>query len=185
MFSLQTDRLILRPGILEDFEGYAAMWAEPEVMQFLAADGKPLSRFAAWQSYSGQVGHWHLRGFGMFTVLDRVTRDFLGRVGPWQPEGWPDFEIGWTLRSQYWGRGYATEAATACIRYAFEELQRARLISLISPDNTRSIRVAERLGEKFQGEITLPHMPGKKVLQYGLSREEWDDARPGDVSPIR
>jgi RimJ/RimL family protein N-acetyltransferase len=148
------------------------MWAEPEVMRFLHVDGRPLSRFEAWQSFSAQVGHWSLRGFGMFSVMERGTEHLVGRVGPWQPEGWPDFEIGWTLRPEFWGRGYATEAASACITYAFAELHRPRIISLISPDNTRSIRVAERLGEQFQGEVSLPHLPDKKVLQYGLSRED-------------
>ena len=84
MTKLETDRLILRPCILEDFEGYAVMAADPDVMRYLSVDGKPLSRFAAWQSFSGQVGHWSLRGFGMFTVIERASGDFVGRVGPWR-----------------------------------------------------------------------------------------------------
>lgn len=172
--NLETERLKLRVPRLDDFESYALMYADPEVMRFIAADGKPLSRLAAWQSFSAQVGHWHLRGFGMFTAVERASGDVVGRVGPWQPEGWPDFEIGWTLRSEYWGRGYATESANACVRYAFTELRRSHIISLIAPDNMRSLRVAERLGERFQTEVTLPHVPpDRKVLQYGLSREDW------------
>jgi len=73
MVSLETERLTLRTCALDDFESYAAMWAEPEVMRFLAADGKPLSRFAAWQAFSAQVGHWQLRGFGLFTVRERSS----------------------------------------------------------------------------------------------------------------
>lgn len=173
MVSLHTERLTLRPCLLDDFEQYAAMWADPEVVRFLAADGKPLSRFAAWQSFSSQVGHWQLRGFGLFTVLERSSGDVVGRVGPWFPEGWPGFEIGWTLRSQFWGRGYATEAARACVRYAFDELHQPAIVSLISPGNTRSIQVAERIGERLQAEITLPHLPaGTKILQYGLSSSD-------------
>src|SRR5689334_6004080 len=134
MPTLHTDRLTLRKWILEDFEPFAA-----------------LPRFGAWQSFSGMIGHWQLRGYGMFAVVDRPRGEFVGRVGPFYPEGWPDFEIGWTLRSTFWGRGYATEAAKACVDYAFGELGREHLVSLIGPDNVRSIRVAQRLGERLEG----------------------------------
>jgi RimJ/RimL family protein N-acetyltransferase len=178
MTTLETERLTLRTWTLEDFDDFAAMSADPMVMQFLSVDGKPLSPFAAWQGLSSIIGHWALRGFGMFSVVERSTGTFIGRVGPWQPEGWPDFEIGWTLRSEYWGRGYATEAASRCITYAFTELQRSHLVSLILPDNLRSIRVAERLGEQLEGTVTLPHLaPGTPVLQYGLFRDAWERAR--------
>ena len=112
-------------------------------------------------------------GYGMFAVVERATGSLVGRVGPWYPEGWPDFEIGWTLRSEYWGRGYATEAVNRCIAYAFTELDRTHLVSLIQPDNSRSIRLAQRVGERLEGRAVLPHMPDKPVLQYGLSRDEW------------
>ena len=172
--TLETERLILRTWIPEDFEPYAAMSADPEVMRYLAADGKPLPRFNAWQSLSAMIGHWAIRGFGMFAVVERSSGRLVGRVGPWHPEGWPGFEIGWTLKSEYWGRGYATEAAKRCVAYAFTEMKRTHLISLISPENVRSIRVAERIGEHLEGAISLPHLPpDKTVLQYGLSREEW------------
>lgn len=179
MPTLQTDRLILREWTIDDFEDFAAMSADAEVMRFLAADSKPLSRFASWQALTAIVGHWALRGFGMFAVTERETGRFVGRVGPLQPEGWPDFEIGWTLRSEYWGRGYATEAARRCIAYAFEELGRSHLVSLISPENTRSIKVAERLGERLEGESRLPHLPDMRVLQYGMHKANW---RPSATS---
>jgi RimJ/RimL family protein N-acetyltransferase len=171
---LTTERLALRLWELADFETFAAMCADPEVMRFLSPDGKPLSRFGAWQSFSSIVGHWQLRGFGLFAVTERSSGQLVGRVGPWQPEGWPDFEIGWTIRRQYWGRGYATEAASACVAYAFNELRRPHVISLILPENVRSIRVAERLGERLEGQVTLPHLHSDTtVLQYGVSREDW------------
>lgn len=83
------------------------MHSDPMVMQFLAIDGKPLPRFGAWQSLTSIVGHWALRGFGIFALVERSTGTFVGRAGPWHPEGWPDFEIGWVLRSEYWGKGYS------------------------------------------------------------------------------
>ena len=102
--------------------------------------------------------------------------EFIGRAGPWQPEGWPDFEIGWTLRLESWGKGYATEAVRACIKHAFTALDRDHIISVIDPDNVRSIRVAERVGESLQGTTTLPNVANtrsKELLQYGMSRAQW------------
>ena len=171
--ALETERLMLRQWRVDDFEAFAAMSADPRVMEFLAVDGKPDSRFGSWRALCGMVGHWHLRGFGLFAVIERATGTFLGRVGPWMPEGWPDFEIGWALRSECWGRGYATEAVKRCIEYSFTELNRSHISSFIAPENTRSIRVAERVGERLEGETRLPHIPDRKVLQYGLSRHDW------------
>jgi RimJ/RimL family protein N-acetyltransferase len=171
--SLETERLILRTWKLDDFDTYARIYADADVMQFLSAHGKPMSRFDAWFSFSLLVGHWYLRGFGMFAVVDRATGDVVGRIGPWLPEGWPGFEVGWSLRREYWGRGYATEAVKACIRHSFETLGQPHVISLIDPENIRSIRVAERAGERLEGTTTLPDRPDKPILQYGIRRENW------------
>ena len=173
MTTLQTERLTLRRWTVDDFEPFAAMSADAEVMRFITPDGQPLSRFAAWQAFSAIVGHWHLRGYGLFAAVENATGQFVGRVGGWYPEGWPEFEIGWTIRKEFWGKGYATEAARHCIDYAFTELNRPHLVSLILPENLRSIRVAERLGERLEGIIPLPHLPGRDVLRYGISRHEW------------
>ena len=169
---METERLLLRLWTLADFESYVEMCADPQVMQFLGPC-RPLSRFEAWSSFSSLVGHWQIRGFGMFAVVEKSTGELVGRVGPWQPEEWPDFEVGWTLNSRHWGKGYATEAVRACIRYSFIELGRSHVISVIDPENTRSISVAERVGEVLEGNVTLPLQPGKTFLQYGLSRKGW------------
>ena len=153
------------------------MHAEPEVMEFLAADGKPAPRFLAWQSFCAILGHWQVRGYGLFAVIERSTGEFVGRVGPWFPEGWPEFEVGWTLRSAFWGRGYATEAATAAIDFSFGPLDRPHIASFINPSNARSIRVAERLGETPERRVVLPDVPDKEIIQYGLYRDAWT-ARP-------
>ncbi len=79
----------------------------------------------------------------------------------------------WTLRSADWGKGYATEAAARCLEYAFIELRQPHIISLIAPENLRSIRVAECIGQRFERDVELPGSSGKVVRQYGLSRDEW------------
>ncbi len=173
--TIDTERLRLRTWTREDFDDYAELMNDREVTRFLG--GNPLARFAAWRDWTGMIGHWTVRGFGLFAVEERATGKVIGRVGPWEPEGWPDLEIGWALRSDRWGRGYATEAAEASIEYAFTVLDRPHLISLIVPENLRSIRVAERVGETLEGTVLLPHVPDKQILQYGLFREDWERRR--------
>ena len=172
MDPLETERLTLRQWITADFDAYAEMCADPAVMRFLSPR-RPLSRFEAWQSFASLVGHWQLRGFGMFAVVERETGTLVGRIGPWQPESWPEFEVGWTLHPSHWGKGYATEAVRAALRYSFVDVGRPHVISIIDPDNINSIRVAERVGEKLEGDVTIPTQPDRRFLQYGLSREDW------------
>ena len=152
--TLETERLRLRAFRNEDLDAYAAMCADPEVMRFLGT-GVTLNRGETWRSMAGFLGHWALRGYGMWALEDKATGALVGRAGFLNPEGWPGFELGWTLGRPHWGRGYATEAARRALDYAFRELGEPRVISLIRPANLPSIRVAERLGEKRAGEIEL------------------------------
>ena len=166
---LETQRLILREFRESDLDAYAEMCGDPEVMRYIGT-GKPLSRWESWRNMAMMLGHWQLRGYGMWAVEERSNNEMIGRIGCWQPEGWTGFEIGWTLRQAYWGRGLATEGAKAAMHYASEELQQSHVISLISPDNTASKRVAEKLGEKLQGTTELF---GSEAVIYGISREDW------------
>jgi RimJ/RimL family protein N-acetyltransferase len=169
MVTLESERLILRMLREDDFEQYANMCADVEVMRFLG-DGKALNRFEAWRQMAMIVGHWQLRGYGIWAVEERDTGDLVGRIGFFNPEGWPGFELGWVLGRAHWGRGYATEAARRALTYAFTEMKRDHVISLIAPENRASIRVAERLGEKVEGRTELF---GHEVLVYGIERETW------------
>src|SRR6266487_3537756 len=98
---LATERLILRPWEAKDFDVYAGMCAEPEVIRLTTVDGKPMSRADAWGAFAYQLGHWDLRGYGQFAIVERVANVIIGRAGPWKPEGWPDFEIQCALRREY------------------------------------------------------------------------------------
>ncbi|MEO6326042.1 MAG: GNAT family N-acetyltransferase, partial [Thermoanaerobaculia bacterium] len=110
MIELQTERLHLRQFRLEDFEAYASLCADPEVMQHL---GGTLSRHDAWRHMATLLGHWQLLGYGHWAAIERSTNTLVGRVGFLNPEGWPGFELGWTLARGAWGKGYATEGARA------------------------------------------------------------------------
>lgn len=168
MVTLETDRLLLRMFQDSDLNAYAAMCADPEVMRFLG--GKVLNRNEAWRSMAQVCGHWQLRGYGMWAVVEKASSAMVGRVGCLNPEGWPGFEIGWTLRREFWGRGYATESARAAFDWAFDELQVPHIMSLIAPSNVRSIRVAERLGEVLEGKTRVLDTD---VLIYGVGASDW------------
>jgi RimJ/RimL family protein N-acetyltransferase len=142
---LETERLRLRALRADDFEPYAAMMADPEVTRYLA-DGKPLARADAWRQLAMILGHWELRGFGLWAVEEKATGLLLGRIGCYDPEGWPAFEIGYTLARFAWGKGYASEGAAAALRYAREVLGRRDVTSVIKTGNRGSVRVATKLG---------------------------------------
>lgn len=142
---LLTDRLRLRAFSGVDFEPHAAMMADPEVTRWLGAGG-PLSRADAWRQLAMFAGHWQLRGYGLWAVEERATGRFIGRIGCHYPEGFPAFEIAYTLAREAWGKGYAREGAAASLHYAREVLNQREIVSIIRPDNTASIRVAESLG---------------------------------------
>ncbi len=168
---ISTSRLILRAFGEQDLDAYANMCSDPEVMRYIG-NGKPLSREESWRSMAMMLGHWHLRGYGLWAVEEKSSSEMIGRIGCWQPEGWPGLEIGWALRQQYWGYGYATEGAKASMVYGFENLGQSRLISLIRPENQASRRVAEKLGEKLQSVIAIF---GAEALLYSINREDFNN----------
>jgi RimJ/RimL family protein N-acetyltransferase len=142
---LTTDRLLLRGFRPDDFEPYALMMADADVSRHLM-DGRPLTRIEAWRQLAMFAGHWVLRGYGLWAVEERMTGKFLGRIGCLNIEGFPAFEIAYTLAPWAWGHGYAREGAAAALRYAREVLGRTEITSIIRPANTRSIAVATSLG---------------------------------------
>lgn len=168
MTTLETERLTLRMWREDDFEEYARICSDPEVMRFLG--GKPFSRLETWRHMAFLVGHWQLRGYGHWAVEEKASGRLIGRMGFLNPEGWPGFEVGWTLARERWGRGYASEGARRMLDYAFTEMDRDHVISLIHPENRASIKVAERMGEKVEGETELMGVP---LLIYGISRDAW------------
>lgn len=160
---LETSRLVLRELRNADLDDYAQICADDEVMRFLG--GKPLSRSEAWRGLAFFLGHWQLRGFGMWGVVEKATHRLIGRIGFHQPEEWPGFEIGWMIDRRVWGQGLATEGAGAILELAAPNYGQQHVISLIHPDNAASIRVAEKLGETLEGETDLN---GTRVLVYGI-----------------
>ena len=163
--TLTTSRLVLRAFEQRDLDAYAPIMGDPEVTKHLG-DGHPLSRDEAWRQMAVILGHWTLFGYGLWAVEERSTGALMGRIGCQQPEGWPGFELGYTLGRPFWGRGYAREGAAAALTYARDVLGRTSIISLIRPANAGSIRVAQSLGAALDGEIEFFGGP-TLVYRYG------------------
>lgn len=171
---LETDRLrfrMLRDG---DFATYETWCANIDIMRYLG--GRTLNRVEAWRNMAYLIGHWALRGYGYYAVEEKSTGRLVGRIGFTNSAGWPDFELGWTIVPEFQGRGYATEGATMLLRYAFEELGRPHVVSLIHADNSPSRRVADKLRESVESETEVLGMP---VLIYGITRDAWRESTAG------
>lgn len=158
---LETPRLRFRTWRSADFDVYEGWCSRMEIMRYLG--GKTFDKIQAWRHMAYLVGHWALFGYGYYACEEKESGRLIGRVGYTNHPGWPGFELGWTIIPEYQGRGYATEAAGMLLQYAFTELDQKRVISLIHPDNAPSRRVAEKLGQKIEGETEVLTMP---VLIY-------------------
>lgn len=168
---LETARLLLRPTRIEDFEPWVGFAADPDTTRFI---GGPQPRAVVWRNFLAMVGAWQIQGFAMFSVIEKASGRWIGRVGPWRPEGWPGDEVGWSLVRNAWGRGYAVEAASAAIDWAFDALGWREVIHTIDPANTASIAVAQRLGSRLRGPGQLPEpYETVRVDIWGQSREDW------------
>jgi RimJ/RimL family protein N-acetyltransferase len=140
-----------------DLDAYAEMSADPEVMRHIGAGG-PVGRDVAWRHLAAFLGEWALHDHGMWALERRSDRALIGRVGFLDPEGWPGCELAWLLARDAWGQSYAFEAAAAAKAFGRDALGLGELISLVRPDNERSIRLAERLGAS--ADRTIDFMGG-------------------------
>ena len=169
--TIETPRLILRPPRLADFDGWARLMADPQAAQFI---GGAQPREMAWRTFMVMAGSWSLQGFAMFSVIEKSSGRWIGRVGPWRPLGWPGPEVGWALARDCWNKGYATEAARAATGWAFENLGWTEVIHVIAPDNPASQSVARKLGSYNRGPGILPvPLQDARVDIWGQTRSEW------------
>lgn len=158
---------MLREWRVEDVDVFARLYADPSVMRFLG-DGSTLDRAATWRAVAAGIGHWALRGYGQWVVTLRGTGEAIGRCGLYNPEGWPGLEVGWVIAPEQQGNGYATEAARAALRHAWQVVGAERVISLIQHGNVASQRVAEKLGGVREDDVDVL---GTRVMQYAYTPE--------------
>jgi RimJ/RimL family protein N-acetyltransferase len=168
---IETERLILRPQIASDFDAYAANMGDLQASRFI---GGPQSRELAWRGFLSLAGAWMIQGFSMFSVIEKASGQWIGRLGPWYPEGWPGTEVGWGLTRAAWGKGYAYEGSVAAINWAFDHLGWNEVIHSIGLDNHPSQALAKRLGSQSRGNAKLP-LPYQdvEVEIWAQTREQW------------
>lgn len=168
---LETSRLVLRVPRLDDLEPWAAMMLDAEAAQFI---GGVAPRSVTWRGLMSMIGAWHASGFAMFSVYEKATGRWVGRLGPWMPDGWPGPEVGWAIVRDCWGKGYAPEGAIAATNWAFDNLGWTSVIHSIDPANSASQAVARKLGSRNLGPGKLPApFEAAPIDIWGQSREEW------------
>ncbi|WP_227284334.1 GNAT family N-acetyltransferase [Boseongicola sp. H5] len=138
---LATDRLNLRRPAAQDEDATTAFYMSERSKM----TGGHVPRPAAWRHFASTLGHWEVRGYGLWAVTQRGEDTIIGLVGPYYPDGWPETEIGWLMFDGAEGKGYAFEAAKAARDYCYGTLGWTTAVSYIAPGNTRSIALAERL----------------------------------------
>jgi RimJ/RimL family protein N-acetyltransferase len=173
---IETGRLILRvPRFPDDFEAWCAFMADEEVAQYIGKAQKPSQ---VWRGIATMIGSWHMVGFAMFSVIEKSSGRWIGRVGPWQPGGWPGPEVGWGIARDVWGKGYALEAATAAMDFAVDELGWTDIIHTINPANLASQKLAARLGSVNRGPGRMPApFEAEPVDVWGQTAAEWKARR--------
>lgn len=165
-----TERLRFRPLEMDDIDELVALHEDPLVARFLG------SRDRAWMERLIRMvdEEWAERGHGRVGVIERESGDFVGRTGlrHWQQFG--ETEVSWVLHADARGKGYATEAGAAALRWGFERFDPPYLTAMIQPDNTASLRVAERLGMK---PIRTDNLLGEEVIVHAIDHAEWESGR--------
>ncbi len=174
---IETDRLILRPIDPErDFEGWAHAMADPGTVRYLGTE--PMDRAQAWRGMALAIGHWSIRGYGFFSLEHKESGAWVGRVGPWFPEGWPAPEVGWTISPRHLRKGYATEAARAAVDWVFDTLGWPSVIHCILDGNEPSVGVACKIGSRLlRTQDGLAGITQDRVLIYGQDRPGAEAAR--------
>lgn len=168
---LETQHLRLRAHRTDDFEGLAALWADPAITRFI---GEPSTRQRSWARLLNYGGLWPLLGFGYWAVEERATGRYIGDVGcaDFKREIEPSIagvpEFGWAIAVAAQGKGYATEALTTCLRWADAHLDFKRVVCIIDPENAVSVRVAEKAG--FGAYARTEYLGGPTLMFERVSR---------------
>lgn len=163
MTELHTERLVLRPPKGSDYADFVRFFSDPKQAEYVGGVKNPEQ---CWRLLATYIGHWSIRGYGYMAVEERSTKAFMGCVGFWRSEPWPELEMGYWLMAEAQGHGYAFEAASAVKNHAFQALGLDTLVSYIAADNQASVRLAERLGGQFEQIIELLDFGPHGVYRY-------------------
>ena len=171
--AVETARLVLRLPQLADAAALMDIFWDPEVVarKQVTLREPPAGIDLATRNTSDMIRQWELRGYGQWSVVEKASGEVVGCVGFYHPQaGWPGVDLGWLLHRSRWGRGLATEAAVAALQWAWQHTPVEHVISLIAPDDLRSIRIATKIGEQFEHADADP-ANGEPVHVYGIRRQ--------------
>jgi RimJ/RimL family protein N-acetyltransferase len=172
---IETERLILRRPAGTELEDWVTFAADVENMRFI---GGAQPRSMAWRALATVAGSWVVNGYGMFSVIERASGRWIGRLGPWQPAGWPGPEIGWGFARDAQHQGYALEGVTAAIDFAIHSLGWTRFIHCIDPENMPSRALAAKLGSTNSGPGKMPApYSDDRIDFWGQTAEQWKSRR--------
>ena len=163
MLEIESERLKLRQWHADDFEALAEFYKLESNAKYV---GGVKNNDEAWRALATHMGHWQLNGFGYWAVDEKASGEFVGCVGLWQSNGWPELELGYWVVPQYQGKGYALEAALRCKLYANEEMNAPSLVSYIDATNQPSIKLAEKMGAQFEKTIELLEHGPHRVYRH-------------------
>ena len=156
----------MRLPVESDAQVLQAIHLDPEAVRYVLV-GSNQDITSAWTNIAAMIGHWQLRGYGQWTIVEKASNAVIGRVGLWNPAGWPGIELGWIIERSRWRQGFAKEATRAALEWTWLHVKTDRVISMIHPDNVPSIQLAMTLGLKFESEITIR---GHRQHVYSISR---------------
>src|SRR5262249_4484290 len=169
---IETDRLRLRMLRDSDLDDLAALFADPDVMRYVG-NGLPTTRAEAEKALTSIIAHWERHGFGRWAVEDRYTNEFIGYSGLRSLFGTP--EVVYHFMKNQWGKGFATEVATASLDFGFNRRGFDRIVAIAKPENAASIHVMDKIGMHFEMRTNYY---GIDVVQYSITRDEFNSARP-------
>jgi len=180
---IKTQRLLLRRWRKTDLKGFAAINADPAVMEYFPS---VMSEAETARMIARIEGHFQDHGFGLWAVEHAASGELIGFAGLAVPEFeahfTPAVEVGWRLGQSHWGNGYATESARAAIRFAFEQAELDEIVSFTAPANTRSTQVMERLGMTRDASDDFDHpslsegSPVQRQVLYRITAARWAES---------
>jgi RimJ/RimL family protein N-acetyltransferase len=169
MPEIETARLRLRHCTLEDLDELSVIRADPNVMQYIGK-GKAQSRKQVKEVILDISNHWRQHGFGRWGIVHKEDRTLIGLCGLSYLDDTLEVEVGYTLAQAYWRQGFASEVASASLRYGFEVVKLDRIVAVAYPENTASRRVMEKLGMRF---VKTTRFFSCDLVYYEISNNEY------------
>jgi len=170
---IETPHLLLRPWQEDDLNPLVRLLAKPEVAHYIRLDGQIFTEEETTEIHQRIMRSWDEYGQGPWTVIDRATGSWIGKLGLMYQEDWPGpdkFEVDYELDPAWWGQGLATEGTQAALRYGFTQRQLPRIIGATVPEHAASRRIMEKCGLSYQGELEFRNA---RIVWYALDAATW------------